>query len=137
MKIISTTSGEILQAIRDRHFNDTILTINAPYVVLSFDEDVNKEVAKDLIRMGWEENEEPTYSISFDGTQLLKDGVPVVLESNPFSQAVRDAYVQAIVDLDQIQSANLDTNAKLQLAVKGMSEIIEKLLKFIKNRMID
>ena len=49
---------------------------------------------------------------------------------------LRDNYLQAVADLEQIQSINLDTNAKLQLAIKGQAKIIEKLLKFIKNNMI-
>ena len=63
--------------------------------------------------------------------------IKVNVIDDPYKKVVADAYIQAITDLEQIQSVNLDTNAKLQLAVKGQAAIIEKLLKFIKNRLVD
>ena len=52
-------------------------------------------------------------------------------------KAIRDGYVQAITDLETIQSSNLNTVAKLETAVKGQAQIIEQLLKFIKTRLVD
>ena len=52
-------------------------------------------------------------------------------------QAIKDNYIQALADLDMIQTTDLDNNAKLQLAVKGQAAMIEKLLKFIKSRLVD
>ena len=51
-------------------------------------------------------------------------------------QAIREGYVQALADLELIQTTDLNTNNKLQLAVKKQAEIIEKLLRFIKRRLI-
>lgn len=50
-------------------------------------------------------------------------------------QALKDAYNQAITDLQQIQTTDLNTNAKLQTAVKGMAAILEKLLKVVRRRI--
>ena len=50
-------------------------------------------------------------------------------------KAFRDAYVQAIADLQQVQSANLNTIPKLEMAVKGIAEILEKTLKVLKSRI--
>jgi len=52
-------------------------------------------------------------------------------------KAIKDNYVQAITDLETIQTTNLNTVAKLETAVQGQAAILEKLLKFIKNNMIE
>ena len=52
-------------------------------------------------------------------------------------KAIRDGYAQAITDLENIQTSNLNTTAKLETAVKGQALIIEQLLKFIKTRLVD
>ena len=52
-------------------------------------------------------------------------------------KAIKDNYVQAVTDLETIQTTNLNTVAKLETAVQGQAAILEKLLKFIKNNMIE
>ena len=51
-------------------------------------------------------------------------------------QTLKDNYLQIIADLETIQTSNLNTTAKLETAVQGMALTIERLLKFIKNRMV-
>ena len=51
-------------------------------------------------------------------------------------KALKDNYLQIIADLETIQTSNLNTTAKLETAVKEMALTIERLLKFIKNRMV-
>ena len=56
-------------------------------------------------------------------------------------QAIKDNYLQAIADLDQIQNTDFtDGNttqivAKLDLAIRGQAAIIEKMLRFIKSKI--
>ena len=58
-------------------------------------------------------------------------------------KAIKDNYVQAITDLETIQTTDFTSGnasqiaAKVDLALKGQAQIIEKLLKFIKNNMIE
>jgi len=50
-------------------------------------------------------------------------------------QVIRDAYVDAITVLEQIQNTASPTNAQVIAAIKKEAEILEKLLKFIKRQM--
>ncbi|GAG85553.1 unnamed protein product [marine sediment metagenome] len=50
-------------------------------------------------------------------------------------KALKEAYNQALADLTTIQNTDLNTNAKLQQAVKGIADIVEKLLKVVKRRI--
>jgi hypothetical protein len=48
-------------------------------------------------------------------------------------KALRDGYIQAITDLTTIKNYTNPTNAQVIAAVKKEAEILEKLLKVIKN----
>jgi len=50
--------------------------------------------------------------------------------------AIREAYNQAITDLQTIQGAALTTEASQIQAIKGMAGILEKLLKFMKEMIL-
>ena len=60
----------------------------------------------------------------------------VTITEDQNKKALKDAYLQAVENLSTIQSTNLDTNNKLQQAVKAEAAIILKLLKFIKTRLV-
>lgn len=49
--------------------------------------------------------------------------------------AFRDAYEQAITDLETVEGANLDTTAKLEGAVKGMATILKKILRALEKKI--
>jgi len=77
-------------------------------------------------------------------TWLRNIGIPQIVSSgdlynkgivDPYNLEIREAYVQTIEDLEQIQTTDLNTVAKVQAAVKKQAEIIERLVKFIKNTM--
>ena len=51
-------------------------------------------------------------------------------------KAVKDAYLQAITDLETIQTTANPTNAQVIWAVKKEAEIMEKLLKFVKSQIV-
>ncbi len=48
-----------------------------------------------------------------------------------------DAYTQAIADLETIQNTVNPTNAQVIWAIKQEASIVEGLLKFIKNDLVD
>lgn len=155
MKVIAKEDNEIIMTISDVLFSETILSINVPYTVLSFDADVNKETARDLIQRRWlidgAENE-PVYTSS--GTQLFKDGEPVDLIENEYNAAIRNFYNDAMPSLDLMQSISLPntttaevlaTVGKLRAIIQGttdpnrpgLAEILEKTLRYIKNNLVD
>ena len=51
-------------------------------------------------------------------------------------QAIKDAYTQAITDLQTIQAGENPTPAQIIWSIKKEAEILEKLLKFIKSQII-
>ena len=136
IKILYKDNGEIIKVVTESQYAQTVLKTKLNINVLNIDDELeNESIIAEIIQSKGNDDAGFVYTVS--GGQLLKDGEPVSLATNEFKDSLRDAYIKAIADLEQIQSANLDTNAKLQLAIKGQAEIIEKLLKFIKNRMID
>lgn len=60
--------------------------------------------------------------------------VPIIVVDTD-KNTLQDQYDQALVDLDLIQSTDLNNNAKLQSAIKASSEIIESLLKVVRRRL--
>lgn len=50
--------------------------------------------------------------------------------------AIKAAYTQALVDLNNIQTATLSTEASQIQAIKGMAGILEKLLRFMKDTIV-
>ena len=48
-------------------------------------------------------------------------------------EALKTAYESAITSLTQIQTTTNPTNAQVVAAIKKEAEILEKLLRFIKN----
>lgn len=56
----------------------------------------------------------------------------VNLAQDTDKRALREAYQQALADLEQIQNTNLNNVNKLQAAVKAHATITKKLLKGIK-----
>jgi len=56
----------------------------------------------------------------------------ITLSKDTNKQALKNAYQDAITLLEQIQNATNPTNAQVVQAVKKEAEIIEKLLKVIK-----
>ena len=134
IKILYKDNGEIIKVVNEAQYARAILKTKLNINILNIDDEPeNEPIIAELIQSIGNEDTVSAYTIS--GGQLLKDGAPVELATNEFKQAVREAYVQTIEDLEQIQTTDLNTVAKVQAAVKKQAEIIERLVKFIKNTM--
>ena len=135
MKLYYDGTGKIHYTVLDKDAGTFTHTTNIPLTVMDIDEiEDNRSLIIALIRgirkVDDDGNPAPTHYVEDD---LLKDaeGITIVPVTDTDKKTLKDAYQQAIIDLDLIQAATLDTTAKLSSAVKGLSEIVEKLLKYI------
>lgn len=68
-------------------------------------------------------------------TIIPEDIFTEVNTTNTNKQVIKDAYLNAITILKNIQSVTSPTNAQVIAAVKAEADILEKLLKFLKSQI--
>ena len=141
MKLYYDDTGKIHYAVLNRDIGTFTHTTNIPLSTMEIDEiEDNRSLIVALIRgirkVDHDGDPAPTHYVEDD---LLKDaeGITIVPEVDTDREVIKAAYQQAITDLGLIQEATLDTAAKLSSAVKGLSEIVEKMLKYVARELVD
>ena len=141
MKLYYDSTGKIHYVVLDKDAGTFAHTTNIPLSTMEIDEiEDNRSLIIALIRgirkIDHDGNPALTHYVEDD---LLKDaeGITIVPVTDMNKETLKAAYQQALTDLDLIQVATLDTAAKLSSAVKGLSEIVEKLLKYIARELVN
>lgn len=106
-----------------------LLPIEYPFI--DIDETVsNVPVLLNVVASMIIDGEDSLYTII--GGALSYQDVPVTLDTDIDKQAIRDAYVNMIARLEQIQAASNPTNAQIVQAIKDEALYIERVMKVIK-----